>query len=106
MFLASLEGMLKLWEEPRLRKNQSHVMVTMKGRPKGETGENCHMMPLVVVIGLGIEIRKWVGRWMEILVEKKGRTKGCMFQHREGDWMNISDMEEGFQKGLTRVQLE
>ena len=35
VFLISLEGMLKFWEETRLRRNQSHVMVTMGGRLKG-----------------------------------------------------------------------
>ena len=38
VFLSSLEGMLKFWKETRLRINQSHVMVTLKERFKGETG--------------------------------------------------------------------
>ena len=39
VLLESLEGMLKFWEEIRLRINQSHIMVTLKGRFKGDTGE-------------------------------------------------------------------
>ena len=39
-------------------------------------------------------------------MEEEGRTKGWMFQNREGYWMNISDTEKGFQQGLMRVQLE
>ena len=46
-FLELLEGMLKLWEENRLRRNQYHVMITLKGRLKGKTGEKCHMLPLL-----------------------------------------------------------
>ena len=38
VFLSSIEGMLNFWEETRLRINQSHVMVTLKERFKGETG--------------------------------------------------------------------
>ena len=51
VFLASLEGMLKLLEDTRLRRNQFHVMVTLKGRFKGEMGEKWHMLPLVDVTG-------------------------------------------------------
>ena len=81
-------------------------MITLKGIFKVETEEKWHMLPLVDVIGPGIEIRKWVGRWLKLLVEEEGRTEGWVFQHRDRDRMNISDMDEGFQKGLTRVQLE
>ena len=42
------------------------------------------MLTLVDAEGSVIEIRKWVGRWMEIMVEDEGRTKGWVFQHREG----------------------
>ena len=82
MFLASLEGMLKLWEETRLSINQSHVMVTLKGRFTGDTGRTWHMLPLVDVTGSGMKIRKWVGRWLEIMVEEEGITEGWVFQHR------------------------
>ena len=54
ILLASLEGMLKFWEEIRLMINQYHVMVTLKGRFKVETGGIWHMLPLVDVTGLGI----------------------------------------------------
>ena len=46
-----------------------------------------------------------MGRWLEILVEEEGITEGWIFQHSEGDRMNISDMDEGFKQGLGRVQL-
>ena len=34
----------KNWEETRLKKEKSHVMVTFKGRFKGETGDKWHML--------------------------------------------------------------
>ena len=64
------------------------------------------MLPLVEVTGLGIEIRKWVGRWLEIMVEEEEKTEGWLFQNNVGDRININDMDEGFQQGLTRVKLE
>ena len=62
--------MLKLWEETRNKKYCSHIIVTLKRRFKGETGEKWHMLPLVDIIESGIEVRKCVGIWLEILVEK------------------------------------
>ena len=76
VLLVSLEGMIKLWEETRISRNQYHIMVTLKGRSNGETGGEWHMMPLVGVKGSGIYIRKWVGRWLKVLVEEKRRTEG------------------------------
>ena len=70
--LVSLEGMLNFWEETRKRRNISHIMVTLRGRFKGETSEKGHVLPLVDVTISGIEIRKWVGRWLEILMEDDG----------------------------------
>ena len=51
-------------------------MITLKGIFKVETEEKWHMLPLVDVTGPGIEIRKWVGRWMEIMVEEEWRIEG------------------------------
>ena len=64
------------------------------------------MLPLVDVTGLGIEISRLVGRWLEIMVEEEARMEDWMFQHREGNRMNISDMDEVFQQVLRRVKLE
>ena len=32
VLLASLKRMLQLWDETRLRRNKSYVMITLKGR--------------------------------------------------------------------------
>ena len=58
------EGMLNLWGKTRLTRNKSHIMVTMKGRFKVEKGEKWNMLHLADMKGLGIKIRKWVGRWL------------------------------------------
>ena len=89
-------------EETRLGRNQSHAMVALKHRFKGETGEKWHILTLVDTTGLGIEIRRWVGRWLEIMVEEEGRTEDWMFQNREGNRVKISDMDKGFQQMLRK----
>ena len=62
--------MFKFWEEIRLRKEQSHIMKTLKGRFKGEIWEKWHILPLVDITDLGIEVRRWVVRWLEVLAEE------------------------------------
>ena len=88
--------MLKFWEEVRQRRDQSHVMVTLKGIFKGEKGGRCHMMPLVDVTDSGIEIIKWVGRWFEIMVEDGGITETWVFHNGYGEQMKISNNKKGF----------
>ena len=58
-------------------------MVPFKWRFKGETSEKWHMLPLVDVTDSGIEISKWVGRCLEILVECDEITEGWVFQNIE-----------------------
>ena len=60
--------MPKFWEGIRLRKGQPHTMATLKGRFKGESGGKWHMVPLMDEKNLGIKVRIWVGRWLEVIV--------------------------------------
>ena len=45
------------WEETRPKKEKSHVMVTLKGRFKIETGDKWNMRLLVDITYSGIEVR-------------------------------------------------
>ena len=69
VFLESLKGVLKFLEYTRLKREQSHIMVTFKGSFKVETGNKWHMLPLVYITDSGIEVRRWVGRWIGVWVE-------------------------------------
>ena len=62
VFLISLKEMLKFWEETLKKKDLSQIMVTLKGRFKGDTGEKCHMLTLPDTTKSVIGVRKWVGR--------------------------------------------
>ena len=79
VFLTSLKGIVKFWGKTRLKKGQPHIMVTLQGRLKGETGENWHMVPLVDETNSGIEVRIWVGIWMEVIVGADERIEGWVF---------------------------
>ena len=54
-------------------------MVELKERFKVETIEKWHMLPLVDTTELGIEVRKWVGRWLDVIVEMDGQLEGWFF---------------------------
>ena len=62
LFMASMKGMLKFWEETRNKKDHLHIMVKLKRRYKGNIGEKWHMLPLVDTAESGIEVRKWLVR--------------------------------------------
>ena len=79
LFLTSLKGILEICEETRKKKDPSHIMVKLKGRIKGETGEKWHMLPLVEIMESGIEVRKWARIWLEVLVKEDGQLEGWVF---------------------------
>ena len=59
-------------------------METLKVRFKGEIGEKWHMLQLLDIIELGIEVRRWVVIWMEVLKEEDIRLEGWVFQRQGG----------------------
>ena len=64
------------------------------------------MLPLVYVTGSVIEIIKWFGMWLEMMVGGYGITKGWLFQNIEEERMKIRNIDDGFQQALKRVQIE
>ena len=53
----------------RLKKEKSHVMVTLEGRFKVETGDKWNMLLLVDIKYSVIEVRRWLyldGGWRNI----------------------------------------
>ena len=60
--------MLQFWEETRTHTKIGPVMVTLQGTVKGEIGDKWHMLPLIDNNWSGLEVRKWVGIWLNVLV--------------------------------------
>ena len=55
-----------------LKREQSQVIVTFTGMFNVETDQKWHIMPLMEINNSGLEIRKWVGRCLEVLLEEEG----------------------------------
>ena len=60
VLLTSMREILKNWELTRLKKEKYHVMVTFKGRLKGETGNKWHMLLLVDIKYSVIKVIIWL----------------------------------------------
>ena len=69
-------------------------MVPLKGRLKGETGEKWHMVPLIDEMNFGISVKRWVRRWLEVIVEEDERLQGWVFQRDNGETMGIQDLDK------------
>ena len=79
--------------------------MTLKLRFKGETGDNWHMLPLVDIKELGIEVRRWVGIWIEVSMEGYRLLEGWLFQRDKGERMGIQYTEEGLHEALIKMQM-
>ena len=71
-----------------------HVIIPLRGRFKGETGERCHLMPLANVTASGIEIRGAINVLLAARQEMKEKKSSWAFVNQEGDKMKFSEMNE------------
>ena len=62
------------------------------------------MLPLVDITDSGIEVRRWVGRLLEVLVDENSILEGWVFQREVGERMGIQYLEEGFCEALRELQ--
>jgi hypothetical protein len=86
--LISLEGLLTFWDKSRLGED-SHVMLTLKGRFKGEVDERWHLVPISDTTRSGLPFRKWMERVLHWRVNLHGRETGWLFQDRQGTRMKF-----------------
>ncbi len=81
--ILSLEGMLTFWEDTRLEKDP-YIMMTLKGKFKGEVDERWHLVPVSNYTRSGIPLRAWMQRILDRRVIKEGRRAGWLFQNNKG----------------------
>ena len=59
--LVAIEGLLTFREETRAH-DSPHMMVTLKGRFKGENNLRWHCVPIADITKSGIPTRRWISR--------------------------------------------
>jgi len=83
VLLISLDRLLTFWDESRLDKD-SHVMLTLKGRFKGEVDERWHLVSISDATHSGLPFRKWMERVLHRRVNLQDQESGWLFQDRRG----------------------
>jgi hypothetical protein len=63
--------------------SKRHGVVALHGRFKNELGENCHLMPVVLVTDSGLMPTKWMQRVLD-WHGKLGVTRGPVFRNNNG----------------------
>jgi len=99
-----LYGAVKHWEEGEIGELK-HVVVPLTGRFKGETGENYHLLCFVDVTSHGLEPRKWIGRLIQLYLER-GIRNGAMFRNATGERMHSTYLETRWLERLETIQDE
>jgi hypothetical protein len=100
--MVEIRGISKYWDQST-RHGKPHVVITLLGRFKSETGECYHMMPLMCTTPRGLEPKKWIER---VLGEyrRRGVVSGYMFRNPDGTKIRNGSMNQKFHYRLEAVQ--
>jgi hypothetical protein len=99
-----ISGFLTYFESGRDHAEHPHVMVTLLGRFKGETGERWHLLPVVWKTRSGIEAGVWANRLKESLLERR-RLNGFVFSDKKGKQAKASTLEPSLFAQLNWVRI-
>ena len=101
--LLSLKGILEFWNETTAAK-QPHIMLTLHGKFKGETGLRWHCIPLPLNTKSNLPVGKWVSRCLTRRVHLGGRTTGWFFANEDGTRRKMKYYDALLQEHLPAVQ--
>lgn len=100
--LVSIMGLLSFWRET-LPKN--FVMLTLRGRFKGEDNLKWHLVPVVDETNSGIRVRRWVHRLLTLRLKEDKVKEGPLFADGNGKRAKMRDFNADFQQ-LVSVAME
>eukprot|EP00956_Cyclotella_meneghiniana_P019574 scaffold33694_cov98-Cyclotella_meneghiniana.AAC.1 len=81
--LLSLQGLLTFWEESTSDETP-FIMLTLRGKFKGEGDLRWHCIPIPCQTKSGLPVLKWIRRMVRRLVVDENRTVGWAFADPEG----------------------
>ena len=81
-----------------------HIIIPLRGRFKGETGERCHLMPLANITSTGIQIRGAINVMIAARREMKHTSCPWAFVNQRGSHMSFSEMNEIVMERLEAVK--
>jgi hypothetical protein len=103
--LVSLEGLLTFWKETR-EEEDKYMMITLKGRFKGEVDERWHIVPICDETRSGIPFRLWMERIMYRRVALQGKTTGWLFEEKPGKRAKFGKYQDYFRSLVEHVREE
>ena len=101
--LTSIQGMIEYWDSSKDHQIP-HLMVTLRGRYKGEHNLRWHMQPIADVTDSGINNRRWIGRFMHTRVEVEGVEEGPLFAKGDGTRATTAMYDAQFRDLLRAAQ--
>ena len=102
--LLDFHGLCQFWEETK-GADTPHVILTLRGRFKGEEGWKWHMLPIADVTKSGIPHRRWIGRGMASR-KRKGWNGGWFFSRRGRIQARMADYDPAFKQWLVALKQE
>ena len=81
-----------------------HVIIPLRGRFKGESGERCHLLPLINVTKSGIHIRETLNLFVMVRQHCKLPNNGWGFVNIDGSKMSFQEMNELFTSCIEFIQ--
>ena len=101
--LIVIEGMLAFWDETRVHKIP-HMMITLKGKFKGENNLRWHCVPLADQTQSRIPTRRWISRMLHRRAIGDQDKVGYLFARPKGRKSSLGDYDPLFRDYLERAQ--
>ena len=103
--LLSLDGMLSYWDAS-VQHDKPHIMLTLKGKFKGENDVRWHCVPVSLAGPSQIPFRLWFGRLIRRRVELQNRSEGPLLRGLDGRTKKIKDLDPTFLEILDRARFD
>ena len=85
---------------------KAHVIIPLRGRFKGESGERCHLLPLINVTKTGIQIRETIELFIKVRQHCNLPKSGWGFVKIDGSKMSFQEMNDLFTSCIESIQME
>ena len=103
--LIAIEGLVKFWDETKVN-HTPYMMLTLRGRFKGEKELRWHCVPVADYSKDGklLPVRRWLTRLLSRRVDIEKATTGWLFARKDKSRGKIGDYDDIFKDYLRRVQ--
>ena len=107
ILLTDLQGLISYWSagsDATVPELEKYIMVTLRGKFKGEDNEWWHLLPLPDRNASRVPARRWVRRMLHRQI-KAGRHRGPFFAKKGGKRASIGDFDPTFRGYLTWLRV-